>query len=207
MSADSSMQALGMGDVLGRRRRALPLLAMVAAGLLAAVGVGAWVNGERPAVPQFHTQAATRAPLIATVSATGTLQPVKQVDIGSELSGTIALVAVEENDRITRGQLLAQLDVSRLQDQSERSRAAVSAAQAQVKQAQAGVQEAELTLRRVRKLLEWQPQPFASQAELDSAQATQTRAEGALAAAEAAVGQAQATLRSDLTNLDKAHIR
>ena len=79
---------------------------------------------------RYVTEEVQRGNLVVTVSATGRLQPTNQVDVGSELSGTIAEVLVDDNDRVTRGQVLARLDVSRLKDQVAKSRAALAAAQA-----------------------------------------------------------------------------
>ena len=117
------------GAARGRFGRAAPWIA-VAAGIAVLAG-GAWFllrSGGNNAAPQYGTEEARRGDLVVTVSATGKLQPTNQVDVGSELSGTLQEVFVDDNDRVTKGQVLARLDVSRLQDQIEKSRAALAAA-------------------------------------------------------------------------------
>lgn len=83
--------------------------------------------------PRYQTEHLARGDLVASVSATGTLAPLNQVEIGSELSGTVERVLVDDNDVVAAGQVLARLDPSRLQDQIAGSEAAVSAAQARLR--------------------------------------------------------------------------
>jgi len=71
------------------------------------------------------------------VSATGNLQPTNEVDVGSEVSGLVETVLVDDNDRVKNGQVLARLDVSKLQDQVVNARAALASADARVLQAAA----------------------------------------------------------------------
>src|SRR4051812_4350023 len=65
----------------------------------------------------YKTQPVTRGDITVTVTATGNLEPRNQVDIGSELSGTLREVNVDVNDVVKAGQLLAKLDTSRLRAQ------------------------------------------------------------------------------------------
>jgi len=145
--------------------------------------------------------------LVVTVSATGNLQPTNQVDVGSELSGTVEAVYVDENDQVSRNQVLARLDRSKLQDAVARSEANLAAAEAQVLQAQATVAEARARLDRLRRVASMSGGKVPSQSELDTAEANLKRAEANEASARAAVAQARAALQSDRTNLEKADIR
>jgi HlyD family secretion protein len=156
--------------------------------------------------PQYQTEEVTRATLVVIVSATGNLQPTNQVDVGSEISGTIEAVLVDDNDRVKKGQVLARLDTSRLQDQVAKSQAALAAAEAQVLQVRATVEEARGNLSRLRQVAELSGGKVPSKAELDTAEANGKRAQANEINARAAVGQARATLRSDETNLSKATI-
>ena len=72
--------------------------------------------------------------LTLSVAANGTLQPTRSVSIGSELSGTVRKVLVDVNDRVTKGQVLVELDTAKLSDQVARSRASLEGAQANVTQ-------------------------------------------------------------------------
>ncbi|HEX6006449.1 MAG TPA: efflux RND transporter periplasmic adaptor subunit, partial [Burkholderiales bacterium] len=142
-----------------------------------------------------------------TVSATGKLQPTNQVDVGSELSGTIEQVFVDDNDLVKQGQVIARLDVSKLKDQVAKSRAAVAAAEAQLKQMQATEAEARANLARLRQVAVLSGGKVPSKAEMETAEASVARAIANIASARATIAQAVASLRSDETNLAKASIR
>ena len=139
----------------GRTRRAARFRGGV---ILAAVLIGAALvyglmfgdgDGKRL---RFVTEPAIVETLVVTVSATGNLQPTNQVDVGSELSGTVEAVYVDENDQVSKSQVLARLDRSKLQDAVARSEANLAAAEAQVLQAQATVAEARARLNRLRRV-------------------------------------------------------
>lgn len=162
---------------------------------------------EAASATQYLTEEVVRGNLTVTVSATGNLQPTNQVDVGSELSGTIEAVLVDDNDRVQKGQLLARLDLSKLSDQVARSEAALASAAAQVDQMRATVEESRANLARLRQVAELSGGKVPSRAELETAQATLQRAAANEAGARAAVTQARAALKSDQTNLAKASIR
>jgi HlyD family secretion protein len=114
---------------------------------------------------------------------------------------------VDDNDRVKRGQLLAQLDLSRLQDEVTRSRAAIAAAEAQLSQMQASDAEARANFARLKQMTEVSNGTFVSKADPDTAEAAAKRGVANVANARAAITQAQAALQSDETNLTKASIR
>jgi HlyD family secretion protein len=156
---------------------------------------------------RFVAEPVTTGNLVVTVSATGTLQPTTSIDVGSEQSGTLAEVLVQENDRVKRGQLLARLDLAKLQDAVNKSRAALAASEAAVAQAKATVAESKASLARMRQVAELSGGKVPSKAEIDAAEATHERAIANEASARAAVLQAQAALKTDETNLSKGAIR
>jgi HlyD family secretion protein len=177
--------------------------------LAAAVAGGLWWQGQsrQRAQPVYITEPIQRGDLTLTVSANGTLQPVRSVNIGSELSGTVREVLVDVNDRVQRGQVLVVLDTAKLQDQVNSARAALASAQAQVVQADASAREAQAQLARLEELARLSGGKMPSAAELDAARATLERAQAAQATARAAVEQARAALSTNETNLAKASIR
>jgi HlyD family secretion protein len=162
--------------------------------------------GGEPAT-HYVTEQVRRGELVVTVSATGRLQPTNQVDVGSELSGTVESVLVDDNDRVKKGQVLARLDVSKLQDQVTKSRAALAAAQALLKQNEASEAEARANLKRYKQVSELSGGKVPSQAEMETAEATLARAVANVSSARASIAQADATLKSDQTNVTKASIR
>ncbi len=178
--------------------------------LLAAGALAAWFwlgQREAAAAPRYQTQPVTRGALTVTVTASGTLQPIRQVAIGSELSGTVARVHVDVNDRVAKGQVLVELDDARLRDQVAGSRAALAAAESALQQARATAAEARDTLARLRDVHQRSGGQVPSAAELAAAEAAGARGEATVASAQANVAQARATLSSNETNLRKAAIR
>jgi len=177
--------------------------------LLIAAGLAWWwlTTRQVQAQPRYITEMVARGRLTVTVTANGTLQPTKKVDIGSELSGTVARVAVDVNDRVKKGQVLAELDTEKLSDQVRRSRAALSVAQARVDQAIATVTEARGNLARLEEVARLSGGKVPSQSELAAAQAVLARALADASSARAMVNDARAALSVDETNLRKASIR
>jgi len=163
-------------------------------------------SGPDSGAPLYRTETASAGTLVVGVSATGNLQPTNEIEVSSELSGIVDRVYVDDNDRVKKGQMLAQLDVSKLEDASEKSRASLTAAEAAVLQAQATVEETAATLERYRKVSELSGGKVPSRSEIDAASANVKRAEANEASARAGVEQARANLRSDETNLRKASI-
>ena len=181
---------------------AVALLAVAAAGLW-------WWQQQRTAdaAPSYTTQTVARGNLTLTVTANGTLQPTRTVNIGSELSGTVLKVHVDVNDRVKKGQVLVELDTAKLRDQILRSRAALAAASARVAQSQATVKEAQASLGRYEEVARLSGGKVPSKAELDGARATRDRALADAASSRAGVAESQAQLSTDSINQSKASIR
>jgi HlyD family secretion protein len=155
---------------------------------------------------RYVTQEVTRGDLRVTVTATGNLEPRNQVDIGSELSGTIRDVYVDVNDEVKAGQVLATLDTTRLRAQVLQAESSLASAQARVLQSEASEKEARANLSRLLKVRELSNNKLPSQQDLDVAEAAVARAEGETAAARAAVAQARANLEAVKTDLSKTDI-
>ena len=153
---------------------------------------------------QYDTIEAAQGELIVTVTATGVLQPLNQVDVGTEISGTVEKVEVDFNDRVTAGQVLARLDTKQLSAKLRQSEAALALAKAQVKESEATVLETRAKLRRAKDL---EKKKLGSQELVDTAEAAYARAVASLERARAQVTQAQAQLDADTTTLAKAEIR
>lgn len=187
-----------------------PLWWIVVGVLLALAAAGSWFwrsRSEAQAQPRYATEVVQQGNLSVKVSANGTLQPTNKVDVGSELSGTVAQVLVDINDQVRKGQVLAMLDTSRLRDQVARSTAAVGVAQANLRQAAATVDEAAGHLQRLEEVARLSGGKVPSASEIAGARATLARAQGAVAGAQASVRDTRAALSSDETNLRKAAIR
>lgn len=181
---------------------------LIAGGIVVAIAAYlSFAGGNGAPLGQYTTEDAATGNLVVTISASGTLQPTRSVDVGSELSGTLEAVLANENDNVKQGQVVARLDTSKLQDTATKSRAAVAAAVASVAQMEATVAESRANLNRLRHVAELSGGKVPSQTELESAAAAYQRAVANVDSAKAAVVQAKATLKSDETNIAKAVIR
>ncbi|MGX9147437.1 efflux RND transporter periplasmic adaptor subunit [Mesorhizobium sp. 128a] len=203
--SDSAIEvALGLDQngVRKNRRRfwLYALLALIAfAGGLAGYQ---WYAGA-PAKIDYTTTPATIADLTVAVSATGTLQPLTQVDISSELSGIIRSVSAEENQQVKKGDVLATLDTVKLEVQIERAEASAKAAAAAVETAKVTLQENESALTRAAALTK---RGMATDQSLEAATATRDRARAALDSAQANLAIAEADLKAQQTDLAKSTI-
>ncbi len=202
-SQENITRMLGIGRGLTEHRRLRWLAIGLAVLILAILGYVLLIPGDEQAY-RFETAEVHQGDLTVTVTATGTVQPVNQVDVGSELSGTIEAVYVDFNDRVSRGQVLARLDTERLQAQVIEARASLESARAKLEEAKATVVETRVRYQRCEKLAARQ---LCSREELDTLRAAQARARAAEASAKAQVAVAQATLEANQTNLAKAEIR
>ncbi|MBV1904673.1 MAG: efflux RND transporter periplasmic adaptor subunit [Pseudomonadales bacterium] len=192
------MQALGLDD----KRKSFNWMWIA---LIAVVGAGIYFLQRDTRVQPFEyvTQKPTRGKIRVTVTATGTLQPTKQVDIGSEVSGMIKKVFVDFNDKVTAGQAIAQLDVQTLEARLTSALASLQGAQASLAEARATLIEVEAKARRSRDLSE---RNFVSQQILETDEAALLRATASIAGNEAKVTSAKALLKESETALSKAVI-
>ena len=155
----------------------------------------------------YATQDVVKGDLTVTVTATGNLEPRNQVEIGSELSGTVAKVNVDVNDEVKAGQVLAALDTTRLKAQVLQQESSLASAEARVLQAEASAKEARANIARLQKVRELSGNKLPSQQDMDVAEAAVARADGELAAAKAAVAQSRASLETVRTDLGKTELR
>ena len=155
-------------------------------------------------VNQYVTQQPQVGDLQITVTATGTLQPTRQVEIGSEVSGIISELLVDFNHNVKAGQVLARLDTQQLETRVASAKAELAVAKASLSDTKATLFEANAKLNRSRNLFKVNA---VSQQELESHEAVALRAEAALKSAEAQVGLANASLEEALTAFSKAEIK
>ena len=162
-----------------------------------------WWFGSGTSTVRYVTEPVTRGSLIVIVTATGSVQPTKKVDVSSELSGTVRKVLVDYNSPVKAGQVLAELDTDKLVATLNSSRAKLAAAKAKVAEAEVTVGEKERDLARNKALVSTQA---VSAREHDQSQAAHDRAVTSLASARADVNVAEADLQLNETNLAKATI-
>jgi HlyD family secretion protein len=165
----------------------------IAAGLIVLLVIGglAWRKTHSAAkAPKYRMGNVERGDLTATVSATGNVQPVKQVQVGSQVSGTVSKLNADYNSIVKEGQVLCRLETSAFRARLDQAEAAVAKAQASLKDGQ----------RQLRRAQELMKGDFVSQADVDAA-------EVAVEQRQADLKQAQATLTSAQVDLGHATIR
>jgi HlyD family secretion protein len=145
--------------------------------------------------------------LSVSISATGNLAPTNQVDVGSELSGTVVSVFVDDNDKVKKGQVLAQIDTSKLNDEVAKSKANLVSAEATLSQMRATVAEARATLSRLQEVRELSGGKVPAKTEIDAAEADLQRSIAQEAGAKGTVENTRAELSSNQINIRKATIR
>ncbi len=168
-------------------RIGIPLLALVLA------GTWWWMRGSAPDKSQldrYKTEAAQRGPLTRYVSANGTLNPVILVNVGTQVSGVVKTIHADFNQKVNKGQILAELDPALLKAALAQSSANLSNAKAQLN----------LALANETRIHGLAAQDYASKQELDQAVAAREQAD-------AQVRLAAAQLSRDQTNLNFSVIR
>ncbi|MDX8532207.1 efflux RND transporter periplasmic adaptor subunit [Mesorhizobium sp. VK25A] len=203
--SDTSIEAaLGLDRKgVSRKRRRFRLYGLLAVAIVAAgIALYRWYAAAPPRI-DYTTAPAAIADLTVEVSATGTLQPLTQVDISSELSGIVRSVAATENQQVKKGDVLATLDTAKLEVQIERATASAKAAAAAVEDAKVTLQENENAVVRASALTK---RGMATDQSLEAATATRDRSKAALDSAEANLAIAQADLKAQQTDLAKSTI-
>lgn len=160
---------------------------MLAAALLLAAAATAWWWQQRPAKAppeRFRTALVDRGPITQVVMATGTLQPVTTITVGTQVSGTVMERLADFNDQVRAGQVLLRLDPAILQ-------ARLRQAEAQAASAQASLTLATANLQRNRELV---AQNFISSLALDQSQREFDAARASVALAQAQMDAAQTDL-------------
>src|SRR5688500_11216229 len=124
--------------------------------VLVAVGVGAGVYTMRrnTAEPTVTTQPLSRGDIVDTVGATGTLEAVETVDVGTQVSGVVQSLFADFNSIVRKGQVIARLDPSLIQTQIEQQMANVVRAEADLERLRVGLADAKQKLERAQQMSE-----------------------------------------------------
>ena len=181
---------------------------MVVAALVIAVGIFAAFDFGRTSAPQYFTSSVERGDIHDVVEATGTINAVTTVQVGSQVSGTIAKLNADYNTRVKKGQVIAVIDPSLLQGALLQATADLADAQANAAAAQAGLEKAraavEQTQADYQRTVALSAQGVFSKQQLDAAKAANDSAVAAVSAAQAQVKQAQAQVAQKKAAVDIA---
>lgn len=175
--------------------------------LIVIIGVGVYFYIQKNQNTQkndYKTTTLVTKDLIVTVSATGNLEPTNTVDIGIEVSGTIKEVLVDYSDTVTKGQVLAKLDTTKLASKVSSTQASLEMAKANLEESQFSLKEAKRELARLQKLYKSTDGNYPTVMEIDKAKTTYNRSQANVQAMKAMVSQAEASLKSDEDDLKKA---
>lgn len=151
----------------------------------------------------YITVPAKKDTIVEAVEASGTVNPVNTVDIGSQVSGMIKTIYVDYNSKVTKGQLLAQIDTSLFQAQVDKARGDLEAAVSNKAKVEAMLVYDKKNYERYKKLY---TKNYVAKSELDLAEATYKSDLAQLSAAQGTINQARATLDNNLTNLKYTRI-
>jgi HlyD family secretion protein len=171
--------------------------------ILATAAAAYFYAGRGRAEIAYTTQPVKHGDLTVLVTATGSVQPIQQVDISSELSGTMRDVNVDYNSTVEAGDVLAVLDTNKLEADVKSSRAKLNSAKANVVKANADLESAATSLDRLKSLVK---SNVSTQQSLDDATYKYDSAVAAKDINEAEVLASEADLQLAEVNLGKAKI-
>jgi HlyD family secretion protein len=173
-----------------------PRLILAAAAIVVIAVVLAFRSHDQDV--KYAAVPADRGDIMDVVGATGTVQAVQTVQVGSQVSGTIESLSADFNSVVRKGQVIARLDPSLFQARVGQAQANLISARANVDRSKAAVDDARSKLERAKLLFAQQLLP---QSDLDTAQSTYDQAVAQLKASQAAVSQAQASVNQAQVDL------
>src|SRR5258705_6660304 len=166
------------------KRRLIVIIA-----LITAIGIGSVAYSRARSTSKESapiTAAVTQGDVIEKVSATGALQPVTTVQVGTQVSGTIKALYADFNSEVHKGQIIAELEPSLFQTQVEQARATMTRLEADADRAKVDVQDTQSKLRRAQELF---GQQLIARTDLETAQANAAQSEAALKSARTQIVQ------------------
>ncbi|MDQ3169709.1 MAG: efflux RND transporter periplasmic adaptor subunit, partial [Acidobacteriota bacterium] len=176
------------------------LLTVIA--IVALVGASVWGYAQYRAgdkAPEVVTAIVTRGNIVEAVGATGTLEAVTTVQVGTQVSGTVQALYADFNSIVRKGQVLARLDPSLIQTQIEQQRANLVRAEADMQRLRVGLADAKVKLGRARDL---GGRGLIPKTEVEAADVNVQTSDAQLRSAQAGVTQARANLNQQQVNLN-----
>jgi HlyD family secretion protein len=174
------------------------VIALAGAAVVTAAAATYYQTTHADTPPAIVTAVLTRGEVVETVEATGTMQAVTTVQVGTQVSGAIKALHADFNSRVRRGQVIAELEPSLFQTQVEQARASVTRLEADSQRAVVQLEDTQRKLRRAREL--WDGHLIAA-IDLEAAEAAVREADASLNASRAQIVQARASLNQAEVNL------
>ncbi|HVI94568.1 MAG TPA: efflux RND transporter periplasmic adaptor subunit [Anaeromyxobacter sp.] len=186
-----------------RPRRTVRLVVAALVLLALAAGVFSWRTAARRPKLQLDSVSADRGRIVAKVTATGTLSAIVTVQVGSQVSGSVAALHADYNSRVRKGQLIAKIDPALFEATVEQARANLVAGQGNLAKAKAQAVDARRQAKRNEELAR---EKLVAQADYDTSQANADAADAAVLAAQGSLAQAAAALHQAQVNLAYTNI-
>jgi HlyD family secretion protein len=182
------------------KRRSLALMTLVVA---PTISLGAYYARRGDTSPVLATDAVTRGNVVSLISATGTLESVTTVQVGSQVSGSVASLRADFNDLVRKGEILATLDQSLYVSALEQARAALVSAEADADRLRVAQSAAETALVRAREL---SAKDLLPAADLQTAETDSRSAAAQVLGADAKIQQARSAVQTAQVSLEKTVI-
>ena len=182
-------------------KKALIVIVLLAAGITV---YGYLSYGTSEFVPEIRTTTVTQGDIVDTVGATGALEAVTTVNVGSQVSGMIEELSVDFNSIVRAGDVIMRLDPSLFETQVAQARANLIRAEADTERLRVSLDDARVQLNRAEDLAARQ---LISETEREAAQLAVRSTEAQLKSSEAAITQAMASLNQNEVNLEHTIIR
>jgi HlyD family secretion protein len=176
---------------------------MGSAVVLVIVVIAILAFGRKGSGPEFRTDQVTRGDIQQTVTATGTVNAVTTVQVGTQVSGTIKTLYVDFNSRVKKGQIITQIDPSTFESQVLQAKANLFSSQANLEKAEATIVNDKRTYDRNKELLS---KKLIAQSDLDTAETTCQTDKALVDVAKAQIEQAKASLDYAKQNLEYTKI-
>ena len=170
---------------------------IIIASAIVIIGAGVLLFNNSNKV-QYQTKDLERCTITQVVEASGTINPVNIVSVGSTVSGLMKAIYVDYNSEVKKGQLLAQIDPATFQAQVDQQRAQINNAQANLARLNAEMVYSQKTYQRYKNLYS---KNFIAKSELDKAESEYYAKLASIGAQKASISQAQASYKTSMTNL------
>jgi HlyD family secretion protein len=182
------------------------LVKIVAVAVVLGGGALAWTQlgrSKEPPASKWQTATVDRGNIVAKVTATGTVSPLKMVQVGSQVSGRVSEIDVDFNATVVKGQVIARIDPELFVAAVARANATLSAARADLARARSLADDATKQSDRSKQLVD---RSMIAAADADTAAANAAAARAQVVSASAAVDQAQAAVKEAQLNLAQTTI-
>jgi HlyD family secretion protein len=175
------------------------VIAIVVVLVAVGVGAGAYYRSRQAPEPKVTTMPVTRGDVVDAVAATGTLQAVETVDVGTQVSGTVQELYADFNSIVRKGQVIARLDPSLIQTQIEQQEANVTRSEADLERLKVALADARQKYDRAKAMFDRNLIP---RTDLETAEVNVKSADAQIKSSEASLVQAKASLNNQKVNLD-----